>query len=196
MVCVRGLQLVVVSALMSGGLWAASVPSIHHPTSPKTDTSNRDPPLQEGTVEDRLLQLNTAKIVLPQRDTAKLLRDPQMEWTQEEEDGQLYRLDRHFSTFDTCADSLCDQVVRQAHGLARIKMVRKYIMETMTMMDSLVTALDAELVVAGETMTRALGNRCRAAHAVLSDVTKGPADSDRLNKKNSPFIYGGIPYRT
>ncbi|KAK8752388.1 hypothetical protein OTU49_005310, partial [Cherax quadricarinatus] len=62
-----------------------------------------------------------------------------------------------------------------------------------TMMDSLVTALDAELVVAGETMTRALGNRCRAAHAVLSDVTKGPADSDRLNSKASPFIYGGVP---
>lgn len=40
------------------------------------------------------------------------------------------------------------------------------------MMDSLVTALDAELVVAGETMTRALGNRCRAAHAVLNEVTK------------------------
>lgn len=41
-----------------------------------------------------------------------------------------------------------------------------------SMMDSLVTALDAELVVAGETMTRALGNRCRAAHAVLNEVTK------------------------
>ncbi|KAK8372000.1 hypothetical protein O3P69_014206 [Scylla paramamosain] len=39
-------------------------------------------------------------------------------------------------------------------------------------LDSLVTALDAELVVAGKSMARALRNRCRAAHAILADVTK------------------------
>ncbi|XP_071526307.1 uncharacterized protein [Panulirus ornatus] len=109
----------------------------------------------------------------------------------------LRREGRHFSTFDVCGDTLCDQIVRQANGLARIKMVRKYIMDTVGIMDSLVTALDAELVVAGETLTRALGNRCRAAHAVLWHVTKGPMNSDRLNTKGSSFIYGGgIPNRT
>ncbi|XP_063850953.1 zinc finger BED domain-containing protein 4-like [Scylla paramamosain] len=48
-------------------------------------------------------------------------------------------------------------------------------------LDSLVTALDAELVVAGKSMARALGNRCRAAHAILADVTKNVTKS----KQNS-----------
>ncbi|XP_047490064.1 uncharacterized protein LOC125039813 [Penaeus chinensis] len=97
---------------------------------------------------------------------------------------------RHFSTVDICGEAVCDQMVRQANGLARLKTIRRYIVEAISMMDSLVTALDAELVVAGETMTRALGNRCRAAHAVLNEVTKGPAEKDRLNGRSSAFIYG------
>lgn len=97
---------------------------------------------------------------------------------------------KHFSTMDLCSDAICDQMVRQANGLARIKMIRKYIVNSVSMMDKLVTALDAELVVAGELLTRSLGNRCRAAHAVLGDVIKGPVESDRLNGRSSAFVYG------
>ncbi|XP_066979461.1 uncharacterized protein [Macrobrachium rosenbergii] len=81
-------------------------------------------------------------------------------------------------------------MVRQANGLARLKMIRQYVVSALSSMDRLVTALDAELVVAGELLTRSLGNRCRAAHAVLADVTKGPAESDRLNSRSAAFIYG------
>ncbi|XP_063846552.1 uncharacterized protein LOC135092188 [Scylla paramamosain] len=100
------------------------------------------------------------------------------------------RTARHFSSLDLCDDAMCDQMVRQANALARMKMVRRYIEQGISTLDSLVTALDAELVVAGESMARALGNRCRAAHAILADVTKGPEHADRLNAKSSAFIYG------
>ncbi|XP_064086943.1 uncharacterized protein LOC135201709 [Macrobrachium nipponense] len=97
---------------------------------------------------------------------------------------------RHFTTLDFCSDAVCDQMVRQANGLARLKVLRQYVVNALSSMDRLVTALDAELVVAGELLTRSLGNRCRAAHAVLADVTKGPAESDRLNSRSAAFIYG------
>ncbi|XP_069950496.1 uncharacterized protein [Cherax quadricarinatus] len=111
-----------------------------------------------NTIAQQLLQLNAARISLPQQDTtSSIYSDPRVDrtpadfpWVTDNQQTQ-HRYDRHFSTFDVCADSLCDQVVRQANGLARIKMVRKYIMDT------------------------------------------GPADSDRLNSKASPFIYGGVP---
>ncbi|XP_045124900.1 TNF receptor-associated factor family protein DDB_G0272098-like, partial [Portunus trituberculatus] len=102
----------------------------------------------------------------------------------------LRRTARHFSRLDVCDDAVCDQMVRQANSLARFKMVRRYIVQGLSTLDSLVTALDAELVVAGESMARALGNRCRTAHAILSDVTRGPEQADRLNGKSSAFIYG------
>lgn len=57
------------------------------------------------------------------------------------------------------------------------------------MMDSLVTALDAELVVAGETMTRALGNRCRAAHAVLNEVTKVRRNGWGTDGRHVDFLF-------
>lgn len=56
-------------------------------------------------------------------------------------------------------------------------------------MDSLVTALDAELVVAGETMTRALGNRCRAAHAVLNEVTKVRRNGWGTDGRHVDFLF-------
>ncbi|XP_068242650.1 uncharacterized protein [Palaemon carinicauda] len=102
----------------------------------------------------------------------------------------LSREARHFSTLDYCGDAICDQMVRQANGLARLKMIRQYVVNTLSTMDRLVTALDAELVVAGELLSRSLGNRCRAAHAVLAEVTKGPGQSDRLNQRSAAFIYG------
>ncbi|XP_042214464.1 uncharacterized protein LOC121861043 [Homarus americanus] len=174
----RLLLLTVVALVSTLHVWAAddapAADTSVKDTQEQTDTNNRGARVLDPPQEVYDPELDTTQNLTPLQDTLQ----------------QFYRQARHFSTFDVCADSLCDQLVRQANGLARIKMVRKYIMDTVTMMDSLVTALDAELVVAGETMTRALGNRCRTAHAVLSDVIKGPRDPDRLNSKDSPFIYG------
>lgn len=36
---------------------------------------------------------------------------------------------RHFSTVDICGEAVCDQMVRQANGLARLKTIRRYIVE-------------------------------------------------------------------
>lgn len=41
----------------------------------------------------------------------------------------IQREARHFSTVDVCGDAVCDQMVRQANGLARLKTIRKYIVE-------------------------------------------------------------------
>lgn len=42
----------------------------------------------------------------------------------------LGRQKRHYSTVDVCGEAVCEQMVRQATGLARVKMVRRYIMDT------------------------------------------------------------------
>lgn len=42
----------------------------------------------------------------------------------------LGRQRRHYSTVDVCGEAVCEQMVRQATGLARVKMVRRYIMDT------------------------------------------------------------------
>lgn len=41
----------------------------------------------------------------------------------------IQREARHFSTVDVCGDAVCDHMVRQANGLARLKIIRKYIVD-------------------------------------------------------------------
>ncbi|KAF2352260.1 hypothetical protein FHG87_016983 [Trinorchestia longiramus] len=86
---------------------------------------------------------------------------------------------RHFSTLDACSNSVCDYVLRQAHSLARIKLLREYIKDTVGMLDRLVTAVDSQLVTAGDTLARSVGNSCRAVRPVLTDVTKSNVNADR-----------------
>lgn len=67
-------------------------------------------------------EADTLQLDIPQMDTLNL----------EGLDSLFRRQGRHFSTMDLCGDAICDQIVRQANGLARIKMVRKYILDTVS----------------------------------------------------------------
>ncbi|XP_018023705.1 uncharacterized protein LOC108679562 [Hyalella azteca] len=96
---------------------------------------------------------------------------------------------RHFSTLDSCSNSVCDYVLRQANSLARIKLLREYIKDTVGMLDRLVTAVDSQLVTAGDTLARSVGSSCRAARPVLSDITKSNVEVDRGRSEAVRYWY-------
>ncbi|RXG56936.1 hypothetical protein Avbf_17518 [Armadillidium vulgare] len=71
-----------------------------------------------------------------------------------------------------CFGTICDRMVRHAQELSRLKLIRRYVRDTVATLDRLVTALDAELIAAGENLQKSFGDSCRSAHAVLNDVTE------------------------
>ena len=52
------------------------------------------------------------------------------EFQEENKDEVKSRQPRHFSTMDACQDAICDQVLRQAQGLSRLKLLRQYAKDT------------------------------------------------------------------
>lgn len=56
------------------------------------------------------------------------------------------------------------------------------------MLDRLVTAVDSQIVSAGETLGRAVGGGCRAVQAVLQDVTKVGEEREGEGERPGNYI--------
>ncbi|XP_063614390.1 uncharacterized transmembrane protein DDB_G0289901-like isoform X2 [Penaeus indicus] len=78
-----------------------------------------------------------------------------------------------------CEGAVCHEVLRQTEGLHRLKLLRGYIIQTMRLMDKLVTSMDEELVQAGKGMADFIGPKCEASHSFLRDIIATTAATDR-----------------
>ncbi|XP_047489896.1 protein RNA-directed DNA methylation 3-like [Penaeus chinensis] len=78
-----------------------------------------------------------------------------------------------------CEEAVCHEVLRQTEGLHRLKLLRGYIIQTMRLMDKLVTSMDEELVQAGKGMADFIGPKCEGSHAFLRDIIATSTDADR-----------------
>ncbi|XP_064086024.1 uncharacterized protein LOC135201067 [Macrobrachium nipponense] len=85
------------------------------------------------------------------------------------------------SSWDSCRGVVCNEVQRQAEGLTRLKLLRNYVVQTMQLMDSLVTSLDEELVKTGQGLSLFVGPHCETAHTLLQHITTINVSADTFN---------------
>jgi len=82
------------------------------------------------------------------------------------------------SSWAKCKEPVCQEVNRQAEGLLRLKHLRNYIVETMRIMDSLVTSVDAELVTQGAELSKFVGPLCTNSHEMMLNITTPSANAN------------------
>ncbi|XP_076049920.1 uncharacterized protein LOC143030638 [Oratosquilla oratoria] len=85
----------------------------------------------------------------------------------------------NFGLLNACEDAMCDQILRQAHGLSRMKKIRSFVRDSLTHVDMMVTSMEGELIQTGKELSRYLGSACRSAQLVLQGVIKNTVDVDR-----------------
>jgi len=77
-----------------------------------------------------------------------------------------------------CPEPSCGEVLAEAEGLARAKLMRSYVSETVKLLESLMASLDAELVDIANTVEQHTGPACEEARRVLLQVAE-PMDGGR-----------------
>ncbi|KAF2368186.1 hypothetical protein FHG87_001048 [Trinorchestia longiramus] len=87
------------------------------------------------------------------------------------------------AAWSSCEGTLCRKIQDEADGLARVKLLRNYVVETVRLLDHLMESMDSELSDIAEEMTEFIGPRCRSAHTILASIVeKSPRrDSDELS---------------
>ncbi|CAL4071851.1 unnamed protein product [Meganyctiphanes norvegica] len=102
--------------------------------------------------------------------------------------GILYGQSRNGeSSWAACKEPVCQEVGSQAEGLLRLKDLRNYIVETMRLMDSLVTSVDAELVNQGADIAKFVGPLCRNSHEMLLNISTPSANANLEMGVNGPL---------
>lgn len=77
-----------------------------------------------------------------------------------------------FSSWASCQQTVCGRIRDEAEGLARLKLLRGYVTETVKLLDSLMDSMDSELVGIATEMKDFVGPRCESAHQMLQQVAE------------------------
>jgi len=75
-----------------------------------------------------------------------------------------------------CPEPSCEEVLAEAEGLARAKLMRSYVSETVKLLESLMASLDAELIDIAKSVEQHTGPACEDARRVLLQVAEPMRD--------------------
>ncbi|XP_018015313.1 uncharacterized protein LOC108672191, partial [Hyalella azteca] len=83
-----------------------------------------------------------------------------------------------YAAWASCETTVCQRVQDEAEGMARVKLLRSYVYETVRLLDSLMESMDNELIQIAEEMKTFVGSRCQSAHGILASVIEKRPRSD------------------